>query len=102
MKNWKVLWSIIVILLVIVGVFVFPLLKKKTTVIDSYESCAAAGYAILQSDPLQCITSDGKTFFEKVDSGEKACTQEAKLCPDGSAVGRTGPNCEFAPCPGEK
>ena len=27
------------------------------------------------------------------------CTQEAKLCPDGSAVGRTGPNCEFAPCP---
>ena len=29
----------------------------------------------------------------------KACTQEAKLCPDGSAVGRTGPNCEFAQCP---
>ena len=28
-----------------------------------------------------------------------ACTQEAKLCPDGSAVGRTGPNCEFAQCP---
>ena len=30
-----------------------------------------------------------------------ACTEEAKICPDGSAVGRTGPNCEFAPCPGE-
>ena len=29
------------------------------------------------------------------------CTMEAKLCPDGSYVGRTGPNCEFAPCPGE-
>jgi len=28
------------------------------------------------------------------------CTQEAKLCPDGSYVGRTWPNCEFAPCPG--
>jgi hypothetical protein len=28
-----------------------------------------------------------------------ACTMEAKLCPDGSAVGRTSPNCEFAPCP---
>lgn len=26
------------------------------------------------------------------------CTQEAKLCPDGSAVGRTGSNCEFAEC----
>lgn len=29
----------------------------------------------------------------------KACTMEAKLCPDGSYVGRTGPNCEFAACP---
>jgi hypothetical protein len=24
---------------------------------------------------------------------------DAKICPDGSAVGRTAPNCEFAPCP---
>lgn len=33
-----------------------------------------------------------------------ACTMEAKLCPDGSTVGRSGPNCEFATCPtgGEK
>lgn len=30
-----------------------------------------------------------------------ACTLEAKLCPDGSAVGRKGPNCEFEKCPGE-
>jgi hypothetical protein len=30
---------------------------------------------------------------------QKACTLEAKVCPDGSSVGRTGPNCEFAPCP---
>jgi len=29
-----------------------------------------------------------------------ACTQETKLCPDGSYVGRTGPNCEFAECVG--
>ena len=28
-----------------------------------------------------------------------ACTLEAKLCPDGSSVGRIGPNCEFASCP---
>lgn len=27
------------------------------------------------------------------------CTMEAKICPDGSSVGRTGLNCEFAPCP---
>jgi hypothetical protein len=28
----------------------------------------------------------------------QACTEEAKVCPNGSTVGRTGPNCEFAPC----
>lgn len=28
-----------------------------------------------------------------------ACTQEAKQCSDGSYVGRTGKNCEFAECP---
>lgn len=30
------------------------------------------------------------------DSG--ACTQEAKLCPDGTSVGRTGHSCAFAAC----
>lgn len=29
----------------------------------------------------------------------QACTMEAKICPDGTAVGRSGPNCEFAACP---
>lgn len=32
-------------------------------------------------------------------NGSTECTAEAKICPDGSAVGRTGPNCEFAACP---
>jgi len=30
---------------------------------------------------------------------QPACTLEAKICPDGSTVGREGPNCEFAECP---
>lgn len=30
-----------------------------------------------------------------------ACTQEAKLCSDGSSVGRGGPHCEFVQCPKE-
>lgn len=28
-----------------------------------------------------------------------ACTMDAKMCPDGSFVGRAGPDCEFAACP---
>lgn len=30
---------------------------------------------------------------------QTSCTKEAKLCPDGSTVGRSGPDCEFVPCP---
>ena len=43
----------------------------------------------------------GAFFFvtQKSDTGPVACTAEAKICPDGSSVGRTGPNCEFAECP---
>lgn len=31
-----------------------------------------------------------------------ACTEEAKLCSDGTSVARQGPDCQFAACPGEK
>lgn len=30
---------------------------------------------------------------------QTACTLEAKLCPDGSSVGRVGPDCAFTACP---
>jgi hypothetical protein len=30
---------------------------------------------------------------------EVGCTMEAKICPDGTAVGRSGPDCAFAACP---
>ena len=38
-------------------------------------------------------------MFMKTLQDYASCTQEAMLCPDGSAVGRTKPNCEFAKCP---
>lgn len=42
----------------------------------------------------------GLTFlFKETTLSPMACTMEAKICPDGSAVGRTGPQCEFAKCP---
>lgn len=34
--------------------------------------------------------------------GQKACTMDAKICPDGSGVERVGPNCEFAECPADE
>lgn len=38
-------------------------------------------------------------WWQNYSGGQKACTMEAKQCEDGSSVGRTGPNCEFAACP---
>jgi hypothetical protein len=42
-------------------------------------------------------------FFRKDESAEPvACTMEARMCPDGTFVGRTGPKCEFQTCPVQK
>jgi hypothetical protein len=30
---------------------------------------------------------------------QQKCSQESKICPDGTTVGRTAPNCEFSACP---
>jgi len=39
-------------------------------------------------------------FSDKQKNEEQVfCTMDAKMCPDGSFVGRIAPNCEFAPCP---
>ncbi len=50
---------------------------------------------------LLIIIGAGSVFIFKFkkEPAPIACTQEAKLCPDGSYVGRTGPNCEFTKCP---
>lgn len=40
-----------------------------------------------------------QTPHKPAKSEKTACTMEAKLCPDGSYVGRTGPHCEFEKCP---
>jgi len=58
-------------------------------------STAQGGYVFSLNDATETtatitITKESKTV---------ACTKEAKLCPDGSTVGHTGPNCEFAQCP---
>ncbi|MBI3290743.1 M23 family metallopeptidase [Candidatus Falkowbacteria bacterium] len=38
--------------------------------------------------------------IQKTKTPEKvACAQDAKICPDGTAVSRAGSDCQFAPCP---
>lgn len=45
------------------------------------------------------LGAGGFVLFGKKQLQPVGCTMEAKICPDGSAVGRSGPKCEFAPCP---
>jgi hypothetical protein len=49
------------------------------------------------------VVAPGQTVAPSptVSGGEPvtACTLDAKICPDGSAVGRIPPTCEFAACP---
>lgn len=41
----------------------------------------------------------GWLIFDSGTSEPIACTDEAKICPDGTAVGRVGTDCKFADCP---
>ncbi len=54
-----------------------------------------------QSGPnLPLKSYSGSTYVSVGTTGNGQCSQEARQCPDGSYVGRTGPRCEFAECPG--
>ncbi len=48
---------------------------------------------------LLAVSASVLMVFLKPNTDQIACTMEAKICPDGSAVGRSGPKCEFAECP---
>jgi hypothetical protein len=82
--------------------------------VSSFADCKEAGYPIMESYPEQCMTPDGRSFpnpeqsYTPEEGGAApsplepvSCTLDAKICSDGSAVGRVAPDCEFAPCPGE-
>ena len=47
------------------------------------------------------IILGGIYLFTKKERGV-ICIQDVKECPDGSFVSRVAPDCNFAPCPGEK
>lgn len=43
-----------------------------------------------------------RVLFKEVEEEQVFCTADAMMCPDGSYVGRTGPDCKFAECPAIK
>lgn len=58
---------------------------------DAYGCAVSAGYSWCVAEQ-KCLRNCANATLPQ------ACTTDAKICPDGSAVGRQGTNCEFAPC----
>lgn len=63
-----------------------------------------SGYLVYASwpprgTPNPSQPNNSASTTETEDTEPVMCTMEAKLCPDGSYVGRSGPKCEFAACP---
>lgn len=75
-------------------------LRPAPPKVSNFEECVAAGNLVMESYPRQCRHEE-VLYVEDISEEPVACTLEAKICPDGSAVGRTGPDCAFAACPGE-
>lgn len=59
------------------------------------------GFTVVIITGLYLIYDKSLFIKEKEQKQENTvvCAQDAKVCPDGSSVGRIGPNCEFADCP---
>lgn len=59
--------------------------------------------ALLLLTGAGCVATNKDGQIDQLSPTEPVmCTQEAKQCPDGSYVGRTGPKCEFTACPETK
>jgi hypothetical protein len=61
---------------------------------------AAGGYYLGKNTSVNDISSDNPIVVALPSPNQGVvCTLDAKICPDGSSVGRVGPNCEFERCP---
>lgn len=66
-----------------------PTCRPRPSCLDSIPACKIVETSDMCPKTPTPTQEDNQVF----------CTQEAKLCPDGSYVGRKGPKCEFEACP---
>ncbi len=69
----------------------------KRAIIIAFAIVAAIVFALAFKELY--VAKDQGYDFTKEGPKPQVCSQEAKICPDGTSVGRSGPNCEFAACP---
>jgi hypothetical protein len=80
--------------------------KEKPFLAEKHKTPPVTNHAVATPTPLQSSfpsvmppTPTQSASNAASPTPQQVCTLEAKVCPDGSTVGRTGPNCSFAPCP---
>jgi len=91
MKNAKLI--ILIIILIILAIVTIRFSTPEDTWL------CQNGEWIRHGNPTQSKPTTGCGNITPIGNTPVACTMDAKMCPDGSYVGRIGPNCEFAKCP---
>ncbi|MCX6757001.1 MAG: hypothetical protein NTW35_02530 [Candidatus Nomurabacteria bacterium] len=83
---------------------------QTTTTATVYNTawCQSIGWDYVTNTTLgYCACNAGRTYSGDANTGRggtcqpttTSCTADAKVCPDGSTVGRVAPGCNFAACP---
>ena len=57
----------VVLLFVVVSAFFLFYGNDEVEDVESFDDCMAAGFAVMESYPRQCIDDDGNVFIEEVD-----------------------------------
>ncbi len=75
-------------------------MEKETLVTKHKAVVAFVGIALVAFVAYVISQRNTDLVSDSVEQ-EVFCTKEAKVCPDGTTVGRVPPSCDFAPCPSE-
>lgn len=104
LKTFEIIVGLII--LCFLGVVLWQITNvEKSNQLPQIES--SENYEIHESDVIPVIPEETNRESISENSIEinpeinqpTVCTMDAKMCPDGSFVGRVGPNCEFKECP---
>lgn len=77
-------------------------LFSKIIILISFFIFLILGFLLINYQKFIFKTKEKSINLITLTIKERSCALEAKVCPDGSVVGRIPPDCNFAPCPSEK
>ena len=79
----KKLTLILVIIAILVAYIFSANLREDKILVTDFQSCADAGYPIMESNPRQCNTPEGRNFVEEIDEENGNEEEPPSECPKG-------------------